>query len=165
VYEERNAPRLPVVTIVRADAPRLWAAALRLVDEYVASLEVDLDFQDFQRERANLAREYGPPSGAFLMAREAELFLGCGAIRRHTDAACEMKRLYVAPSGRRRGLGRILAEALIGEARRLRYRCMLLDTLPAMQEAQALYRSLGFEATGAYRFNPVPGAGFMRLDL
>ena len=87
MYEERNAPRLPVVTIVRADAPRLWAAALRLVDEYVASLEVDLDFQDFQRERANLACEYGPPSGALLLAREEELFLGCGAIRRHSDLA------------------------------------------------------------------------------
>ena len=152
-------------TIERAESSDHWAAARRLVEEYATSLSVDLAFQDFQREITSLAIEYGPPRGCFLLAVQAGAFIGCGGLRRFSDSACEMKRLYVAPGHRGEGVGRLLAEALIGHGRRLGYETMLLDTLPTMDTAQDLYASLGFEPAPAYRYNPVPGATFRRLTL
>jgi GNAT superfamily N-acetyltransferase len=76
-----------------------------------------------------------------------------------------MKRLYVRAEARGLGAGRLLVKAVIERARRLGYRRMLLDTLPAMREAQALYRRIGFVETAPYRFNPVPDAAFFELDL
>ena len=157
-----------MVRIVRCDAPELWQAARRLVLEYAASLEIELDFQDFEHELEHLASEYGPPDGVFLLAhddRTGEPFAGCGGIRRFSGDMCELKRLYVAPPGRNLGIGRTLAVSLIAEARALGYRGVLLDTLPSMHRAQELYRSLGFREVASYRFNPVPGSVFMRLDL
>lgn len=154
-----------MIAIVRADSPERWAAATRLVSEYAASLDVALDFQDFDHELRSLSTEYAAPNGSFMLAQDGEHSIGCGGIRRFSESACEMKRLYVSPPGRNRGVGRMLAEALIREARTARYQRVLLDTLPSMQGAQALYRLLGFQPVAAYRFNPVPGASFMILEL
>ena len=77
----------------------------------------------------------------------------------------KMERLYVGPASRRGGAGRTIAEALIEQARHLGYQTMLLDTLPSMSRAQELYASLGFKPTAAYRYNPVPGTSFLRLEL
>lgn len=113
----------------------------------------------------SLPREYGPPDGYLLLAEHDGVFIGCGAVRRFAGRSCEMKRLYVTPRGRGLRAGRALAEALIGEARRLGYDRMLLDTLPSMNAAQRLYASLGFKPIAAYRYNPVPGTSFLELVL
>ena len=76
-----------------------------------------------------------------------------------------MKRLYVRPAFRRFGLGRVLAEALLDEARRAGYSVMLLDTLDEMESARELYASLGFEEVAPYYFNPIPGAHYLKADL
>jgi len=154
-----------MVTLVRPQSLDLWNVAAELVDEYAAALGISLDFQDFGHERAHLADEYGPPTGAFLLAEEHADYLGCGAIREWTADSCEMKRLYVRPRNQNRGVGRLIAASLIEEARRLGYRRVLLDTLPSMRTAQSLYRSLGFRPVDAYRFNPVEGTTFLALDL
>ena len=124
--------------------------------EYAESLSFDLSFQDFESEVAD-------PLGFY------ELVLltqdGCVALRRIDELTCEMKRLFVRPVARGSGLGRQLAEAVIVEARARGYRRMLLDTVPEMAAAQALYRSLGFRETEPYRHNPVPGAVFLELAL
>src|SRR5580765_4067375 len=134
-----------------------WLEARRLVEEYARSLKVDLCFQEYDKEIGDLPHHYGPPGGAFFLAVRDDETVGCIAVRRFADDACEMKRLFVRPAGRGLGLGRTLAETAIAEARRLGYARMLLDTLPFMTEAQALYRSLGFAAVPEYRPNPVPG--------
>ena len=76
-----------------------------------------------------------------------------------------MKRLYVQPAARGRGIGRTLAETVIKEAARLGYGRMLLDTVPSMQAAIKLYRDLGFRPIAPYRLNPIPGALFFELVL
>ena len=153
------------IHLIEADSAERWITARQLVEEYAASLGVDLGFQNFDHERANLAREYGPPHGVFLLAQRDAAILGCGALRKLSEGVCEMKRLYVAPAGRGSGVGRALAEGLIARGRQLGYERMRLDTLPSMTRAQALYQALGFEPIAAYRHNPIPGTTFMELRL
>jgi putative acetyltransferase len=133
---------------------------------YAAALDVDLAFQDFDLELAALPGDYANErGGALLLAWLGDSACGCVALRAFDDERCEMKRLYVRADARGLGAGRLLAEAVIERARQLGFRRMLLDTLPAMREAHALYRRLGFVETAPYRFNPVPGAAFFELDL
>jgi GNAT superfamily N-acetyltransferase len=156
---------LPRIRLAAAESADEWAAARRLVEEYAASLDVDLGFQDFESEVRHLPREYGPPQGVFFLAARGDEWLGCVGLRRIDESVCEMKRLYVAPAGRGQGLGRSLAEAIIGRAKDLGYERMVLDTLPFMKDAQALYASLGFVPIPAYRFNPIAGSAFLELKL
>jgi GNAT superfamily N-acetyltransferase len=153
------------VNLVPATSPDQWHEARRLVREYAASLDVDLSFQNFEQELEHFSIEYAAPQGAVLLAEEAGQYVACIGVRRFSEDIGEIKRLYVVPAARGRGLGRLLVERVIVVARELGYRSLLLDTLPFMKEAQALYVSLGFEPTTAYRFNPVAGSAFLRLDL
>jgi ribosomal protein S18 acetylase RimI-like enzyme len=142
--------------VIRAAEPADAEVVRELLREYAAGLGIDLSFQDFDAEVAD-------PLGFYELVLVAGH--GCVALRRIDQETCEMKRLYVRPAGRGTGLGRRLAEAVIVEARARGYRRMLLDTLPTMGAAQALYTSLGFRETEPYRYNPVPGTTFLELVL
>ena len=151
--------------LLQATTPREWDEAQRLVREYAASLNVDLAFQNFDHELQHFTTEYAAPSGAFILAEDAGQYVACVGLRQFSEGIGEIKRLYVAPAARGRGLGRLLVERIIADARGIGYGSLLLDTLPFMKEAQSLYLALGFEPTAPYRYNPVAGSAFLRLDL
>jgi len=136
-----------------------------LFSEYAASVAFDLSFQNFNRELSTLPGEYSLPNGCILVAREGSAIVGCVALRRLDEEVCEMKRLYVQPAFRGRGIGKKLAECVIRQASESGYRLMKLDTLASMLEAILLYRSLGFSRIMPYRHNPIDGAVFMGLEL
>ena len=136
-----------------------------LLLEYTESLGVDLSFQNFDDELAAFPISYLPPTGALLLCSRDGQVAGSVAMRGLGDGICEMKRLYVRPGFRGRGVGRELAVAVIGAARGAGYRTMRLDTLPGMDDAQRLYRLLGFAEIDAYYENPVPGTKYLELDL
>lgn len=139
--------------------------ARALFEEYASSLHFALDFQNFEKELAGLPGRYAPPEGGLLLAWVQHQVAGCAALRKIDREICEMKRLYVRPSFRRLGVGRVLALAIIQEARKIGYSRMRLDTVPSMKDAQLLYESLGFRRIHPYCNNPVPGAVFLELNL
>ena len=136
-----------------------------LFTEYIASLGLDLSFQNVEAELAALPGAYAPPRGALLLAKQDGQAFGIGAMRPLPDGSAEMKRMYVRPAARGLGGGRLLAAGLIAAARAGGYRRMRLDTQRDFTAAVALYRSLGFIETARYNDNPLPGALFMALDL
>lgn len=151
--------------IVRAVTADHYVQARLLLDEYFHELALDLSFQRVEDEVAELEKQYGEPVGAFLLAESGSEVVGCVGVRPRDRSTCEMKRLYVRPSARSTRVGETLAEAAIQEGRRLGYGTMVLDTLPSMTRAQALYLSLGFEDCEPYYASPIAGTRYMRLDL
>jgi putative acetyltransferase len=154
-----------VIRLVPAVSASPLRDARTLFLEYAASLGFDLCFQGFDREVAELPGAYAPPGGTLLLAMLDEQPVGCVALRALEDGACELKRLYVRPGARGRGVGRLLCGAVIAAAQSCGYARVRLDTLPQMTEAIALYRALGFGPAEPYRYNPLPGAMFMELAL
>ena len=159
----------PEIRLVHVDGPPLIAPAREILRDYARSLAIDLCFQNFEAELAALPGEYAPPGGRLLLAFVGDALAGCAGLRALPDVdyanACEMKRLFVRPAYRRFGLGRLLAQAVLDEARRAGYSVMLLDTLDEMESARELYATLGFEEIAPYYFNPIPGAHYLKAEL
>lgn len=134
--------------------------------EYGTSLGFSLCFQSFDEELKTLPGAYGPPQGKLIFARHANHAIGCIALRMLDAEICEMKRLYVRPATRGLGLGRMLVERLIAEARTMGYKRMRLDTIEsAMRDAVALYRRMGFKEIAPYSKVPIESALWMELVL
>ena len=155
----------PMFDVCFATAPDELELARSLFREYAGEVDAPCCFATFDSEVASLPGEYAPPAGRLFLARRGSEAAGCVAMRRLDAASGEMKRLYVRPAFRRDRLGRTLAKLVIASAREQRYRRLLLDTLPKMQEAITLYRSLGFAERGPYCDEPTPGAVFFELSL
>jgi len=137
--------------------------------EYAQGLGVDLCFQGFEEELADLPGDYAAPRGVLLLARVDGAIAGCCALRpldtSDYPGAAEMKRLYVRKAFRGFGLGRQLAEAVLDAARQAGHDCVLLDTLDDMEAARALYEDLGFQPIEPYYHNPIAGAHYLKVDL
>ena len=147
-----------MLIISPAATPRDIAEVRTLFSEYAGLVAEALCFQNFDAELAALPGEYAPPGGVLLMARDGAAPAGCVALRRVDSASGEIKRMYVREPYRGSGLGRRLALAVIEEARTRGYTRVLLDTLPKLTAAIALYRDLGFREIAPYLAAPTPGA-------
>lgn len=157
------------VTLVHISESNDMAAIRTLFEEYARSLSINLCFQDFDTELANLPGDYAPPRGALLGIRTDDQWIGCCALRPLDTVdypnASEMKRLYVLPPFRGAGHGRMLTEAALDAARKVGYDCVLLDTLSDMESARALYEDLGFVEIPPYYHNPIAGAHYLKVTL
>jgi ribosomal protein S18 acetylase RimI-like enzyme len=154
-----------IIRIVQAEKPGEVETVRALFREYAGSIGVDLCFQGFEKELAGLPGDYAPPSGRLYLAYVKEEPAGCVGLRKIDEGICEMKRLYVRPLFRGKGIGRQLVLELVKDGRELGYSKMRLDTLPSMKRAQELYRAMGFKPIDSYRDNPVAGAVFLELNL
>jgi len=164
----KNDPQVsavfPVPSVVKdlsfaqAETPAQIIQARELFLEYAQSLGFSLCFQNFDKELANLPGDYAPPEGRLLLAEFEGQLVGCVALHKLEPGICEMKRLYLRPQFRGKGLGRVLADRIVAEARQIGYKCMRLDTVePVMKDAVGMYRKLGFKEIAPYRTNPMAG--------
>lgn len=146
-----------------------WNLVRTLFLEYASSLKIDLCFQGFENELANLHGEYAAPRGALLLATVNGIVAGCCALRPLDSSdysnASEMKRLFVRNNFRGLGIGRLLTEGILESAQKAGYSCVLLDTLDDMESARALYEDLGFEEIPPYYHNPIAGAHYLKVDI
>ena len=159
----------PSITLRTPSTPAELDAVRDIFREYASTLGVDLCFQGFDAELAQLPGDYAEPRGALLVAEVEGAVAGCCALRPLDTAdypnASEMKRLFVRKAFRGFGLGRELAEAMLDRARQAGYACVLLDTLDDMESARALYTDLGFEEIPPYYHNPIAGAHYLKVDI
>lgn len=150
----------------QAETPEQIGAVRELFLEYAHSLNFSLCFQSFEKELAELPGEYAPPGGRLLLASQQSQLAGCVALHKLDAESCEMKRLYVRPQFRGKGLGRVLAERVVADATEIGYKRLRLDTVePVMRDAVGLYRKLGFREIAPYRENPIDGALYMERTL
>ena len=157
------------MTLRTPATPADMEAVRQIFIEYASALGVDLCFQDFESELAQLPGDYAEPRGALPLAEVEGAVAGCCALRPLDNAdypnASEMKRLFVRKAFRGFGLGRELAEAILDKARQAGYACVLLDTLDDMESARALYTDLGFEEIPPYYHNPIAGAHYLKVEI
>ncbi len=168
-FSAADAVQRPTIQFITPATPDQLAATRLIFTEYAEQLGIDLCFQGFEAELADLPGAYAAPQGALLLALLDGEVAGCCALRA-LDAvdypnAAEMKRLYVRKAFRRFGLGRQLAEAVLDAARAAGYHSVLLDTLDDMESARALYAELGFVEIPPYYHNPIAGAHYLKVDL
>jgi ribosomal protein S18 acetylase RimI-like enzyme len=155
-----------MIEIIQTETPEQIEEIRKLFREYENWLDIDLCFQDFEKELANLPGKYAKPDGRLFLIHKENLSAGCIALRKIDAETCEMKRLYVREQFRGLGLGKMLIEKLFEEAQVIGYKKMRLDTLPdKMPSAVKLYKSHGFCEIPPYYDNPHRQTLFMELDL
>jgi GNAT superfamily N-acetyltransferase len=166
VSRKPASPAVAWFYLQQAESAEQVRAIRELFLEYANSLNFSLCFQSFENELASLPGDYAPPHGRLLLAGYGSEIAGCVALHKLESEICEMKRLYVRPQFRGKGLGRVLAERVVDEARNVGYQRLRLDTVETvMRDAVALYRKLGFKEIAPYRDNPIEGALYMELVL
>ena len=155
------------VTIEPARSDQDLESTAQLFAAYADSIGLDLSFQDFDTELRSLPGKYAPPSGEILLARDSTgNAVGCVAVRPLSPPdCCEMKRLYILPTGRGLGVGKKLLLQILDVATSLGYCEVKLDTLPSMSQAISLYKSAGFVPTTSYYKTPLTGTVFLARRL
>ncbi len=154
-----------MIELIQVESTEHLDCIRELFKEYEKSLGFNLDFQNFEKELAKLPGEYAVPDGCLLLAFYGKSIAGCAGLRKLGQGICEMKRMYVRPNFRGKGIGRAMSVRIIEIARAIGYKHMRLDTIDTMRTAISLYKSLGFKKIKPYRYNPVNGASYMELLL
>jgi len=154
-----------MIKITKCTTNSDFSTAIQITKDYIAWLNIDLSFQNIEKELSNFTAMYNAPNGLFLLAWYNGKISGGIGLRFLDTIVCEMKRLYVYDKFKKKGIGRILCTELIKEATSLGYVKMRLDTLSRLGEAINLYENLGFKIIKPYRFNPDPTTKYMELNL
>ena len=154
-----------MLVIRHALFPQDEKAVLEIFYEYVRSPSVSLEYQNYDAEFASLPGQYGQPDGRLMLAEIDARIAGCVALRKVTDAICEMKRLYVRPGFRQAGAGKQLIECIMIEAKSAGYAEIRLDVLPEFKQARKLYEARGFAVADPVSLNLVPGSLFLGKTL
>ncbi len=164
--EDKPSPLQKMIKIIQAETPEQIEQARKLFREYERWFGMDLCFQNFDEEVANLPGKYAAPDGRLFLAFSGENLAGCIALRKLEDGVCEMKRLFVKDDFRGQKIGVKLIEKIIAEACEIGYKRMRLDTFPSkMSKAVELYESYGFREIAPYYHNPYGEKLFMELTL
>jgi len=154
-----------MIRIVRVESEEELGRVLKLFTESFYIFGIDLSLQYREGKTLKLLPQYAPPKGRFLLALYRNQAAGCVALREIAEGVCDMRRIYVRPRFRRKGIGRALALSAVEEARQLGYKQIVLDTLPFMREAESLVLSLGFREIEHYYLDPIEGSKMFGLDL
>src|ERR1700712_3837196 len=117
-----------------------YAAAKLLFKEYADSIGINLDFQHFNEELDRIKTMYAPPYAGIVLAKEGALIIGCVGVRKITETIGELKRMYIKPGHRNKGIGKSLLEQALELARQCNYQMIKLDTLNHMLAAIRLYK-------------------------
>ena len=144
--------------------------ARELLNEYghymYRHLELIAGKESFFNELQNFpGPNYCMPSGTFIIARVGDVVAGCVGIKKFDDESCEMKRMYIRPAYRRKGIGQLLCSYVIDWCRKAMYRRILLDTNTEMKEAVDLYKKCGFTEIPPYCINENDHPVFMAYTL
>lgn len=153
------------IIIITASTKAEVAAIRALLIEYQRHIALDLDFQDFGAEIANLAVAYAPPQGRLYLAKAGGEYVGCVAFRPMEEGVCELKRLYVKPAYLNRGIGSALFQQAMKDAKEQGYHTMRLDTLKRFETAGELYRRFGFYEIAPFNRNPYPDVYYLEKKL
>ena len=138
------------VEIKKATSPEDLNIVKELFKEYEQFLQTDLCFQSFNEELQNLPGAYTFPDGAIWLAFVNDKPAGCVALKRHSQTASEMKRLFVKPEFQGHKIGKELIDQVIKESIQLGYERIKLDVLPKSESAIKLYHAYGFKPTVPY---------------
>lgn len=153
--------------IRQADSDKDRATIKALFQEYLAWVferieagygyrpQFTLD-EKVEQDVASMIEAFLPPSGRLLLAFEEVHSAGIGCLRRIQENTGEIKRMYVRPEFRGRGIGRALLKALVSEAHEMGYLVVRLDSASFMEAAHSLYRSAGFNEIGPYQESEIP---------
>ncbi len=153
-------------SILEAQSEQHFQTGAAMFREYANAIEVDLCFQNFEKELQEIHLQYARPAGCLFLVQSGKgEYVGCGAIRRIDDATAELKRMYVRPAARGLGLGRQLLQKAIQAAQELQYEKIRLDTMPFMESAIRLYEKMGFYLIESYRHNPHEGVKYYEKNL
>jgi len=150
---------------ILANTDTEYRGAASLFSEYAAWLNIDLSFQHFEEELGALKQMYAKPSGGIILCREENEFIACVAIRKISGDIGELKRMFVQPAHRKKGIGEALIKKAIELAHHCNYKYIRLDTLNYMQSAIDLYLKHGFKETDAYYNNPNATAVYFELKI
>ncbi len=136
-----------------------------IVRDYQAFLATQQDFQDFETELTTWPGQYCPPEGAFYLVYDQDEAVGCGAFVKLSEQTCEIKRLFVQPKAQGQGLGQLLLDKILDDARQVGYAFARLDSIQRLEKAARLYRRMGFYEIGRYNRNPNPDVYYLEKDL
>lgn len=142
-----------------------YTEAAVLFKEYAAWLNIDLGFQHFEEELRELKTIYTKPYGGIILCSNGREYIACAGIRKIYAQNAELKRMFVKPSFRGKGIASTLLKMALQLANDCGYKKVKLDTLNTMLPAMALYKKFGFKEIPAYYHNPNPAAVYFEIIL